>query len=359
MRTFRQLTQSDRVKISRLRLKRNISASEIAKRLGVHRSTITRELKRNTEVFDTTFWKKMAQDLEMQGQWDSIENRPNKQLHWTAESAQRMRNARVFYANQARRRKKPKTVEWIKSKLRLGWSPAQIAGRSKIDGPEPVSHECIYQLIYQQKKRGKDLHRHLKRYRKRKQRFNIREYKSKIPNRVGIEHRPAIVDKRLRIGDLEGDLIVGYKALSYLLTVVDRVSRKVFLRKLERKTKSEVVEGLEHAVKFFGVCHTLTIDNGTEFCAHTDFTKRTGASVYFTRPYTSQEKGTVENTNGLIRYYLPKRTDLQCLPSKDIHHIQTLLNSRPREVLNFLTPNEAHRKYLSLSMISTRVAFDH
>jgi IS30 family transposase len=330
-----------------MRLKKGISASEIALRLGVHRSTITRELKRNGEVSDISFWKQMALDIGSQGLWDHVKNKADKEHSWTAENAQRVRNARVFYANQVRRRKKVRTVEWIKSKLVLGWSPGQIAGRSKIDGPETVSHECIYQLIYQQKKRGKDLHRYLKRYRKRKQRFNPRQYHSRIPNRVGIEDRPKIVDKRTRIGDLEGDLIVGYKSYSYLLTVVDRVSRKVFLKKLQRKTKMDVLKGLKHAVKFFGVSHTLTLDNGTEFCAHTELTEATGISVYFTHPFTSQEKGTIENTNGLVRYYLPKSTDLQMLPDQDIRQIQQLLNTRPREILDFLTPNEAHRKHLS------------
>ncbi len=322
MKRYKQITYRDRLRISELKRNQSFSLAKIARIIGVNRSTISREFKRNS-----------YQDWQ-------------ERTIWTAQTAQKKRYVRQFYANKIRRGKKPKTVSWVREKILAGWSPKQIAGRSKIDGPESVSHEYVYNLLYRERKDGGTLHRSLKRYRKRKQRFNPRVYTEVIPERRDIKDRPDIVNKRTRIGDLEGDLVIGYKSNAYLLTLVDRTSRKCAIHKLQTKKKAEVLKALVEAVRSFKIAHTLTLDNGREFTAHRELTKATGVTVYFATPYTSQERGSVENLNGLIRYYLPKKTEFKGLTPSQINHIANRLNSRPRSVLGYLTPNEVHLKHL-------------
>ena len=313
-RKYLQLTYEDRRLLSFWK-SRGLGVSDIARRLNVHKSTISRELKRNA--------------------WMST---------WNATDAQRIKEYRTYQANQRRRRKTPKTKAWVIEKLAQGWSPAQIAGRSKIEGPSSVSHEFVYSLIIQDRKRGGQLHRGLKRFRKRKQRLGSRVYPSGplIPNRTGIEKRPRIVEKRERLGDLEGDLIQGYCHSGYILSVIDRKSRYVILRKLPSKHKRLVRVQLERAIRKMGHANTLTLDNGTEFCDHQEVTRRTKVPVYFATPYRSTERATNENTNGLVRYYLPKKTCFKSLTQARLKEIQDLLNHRPRDCLGFLTPHEVH-----------------
>jgi IS30 family transposase len=161
---------------------------------------------------------------------------------------------------------------------------------------------------------------------------------------VSIEKRPAAADLRDRIGDLEGDLIVGYRSSGHVLTVVDRKSRFVVLRKLKCKKKVQVRKQLQAALKQLGEVRTLTVDNGTEFTDHSELTRLTNIPVYFCHPYCSTERGTVENTNGLIRQYLPKGTSFENLSQAELNRIQNQLNNRPRECLGFLTPHEIHFK---------------
>jgi IS30 family transposase len=148
------------------------------------------------------------------------------------------------------------------------------------------------------------------------------------------------------LGDIEADLILGFKARGYILTLVDRVSRRTILKKLKTKTKTEVYFAICYALEDFKILRTLTVDNGKEFALHQQIAKQKKVKVYFTHPYTSQEKGTVENTNGLIRYYFPKGTDLSKVSSKKIKSIENRLNNQPRKILNYLTPNEYHHKKL-------------
>ncbi|MEQ1877679.1 MAG: IS30 family transposase [Bdellovibrionia bacterium] len=313
-RKYKQLTQRDRVLISRLKAI-GYSQSEIAKRLRTNRSTICRELKRNTHG-----------------------------SHWRAEDAEKIRKGRAARANGVRRGKRRETLSWVIEKLKLNWSPEQIAGRSGIEGPEKLCTETVYSFLRKDRKEGGGLHRLLKRFRKRKSRFCNRDYSAKptIPNRIGIEKRPSLVNERSRLGDLEGDLVVGYKQSGYVITVVDRTSLAVALEKIERKTKSQVLKGLKSAIARLGHAHTLTLDNGREFAAHQTLTHDCGVSVFFARPYASHERGTVENTNGLLRYYLPKKTSFGPLNSEKLNLIEQELNTRPRKVLAYLTPQEVH-----------------
>ncbi len=318
---FKQLTRNDRIKISRLKAC-GFSLNEIAKSIGKNKSTISREIKRNSEHFPEDNFS-----------------------HWTVEAAERIRKLRVLKANQKRRGKKLATKIWVIEKLKSGWSPEQIAGRSMREAPEKLSHECIYQMIIDDKRGGGRLYRLLKRFQKKKSRTPRRVYKEICRNRVGIEKRPKVVDQLKRVGDLEADLIQGYK-YGFILTVIDRKTQLVVLRKLSSKQAAIVASELRKSFLKFKQVHTLTVDNGREFFGHNQLTEKTSVKVYFADPYCSTQRARVENMNGLVRYYLPRKTSFEKITQRHLDLISQKLNSRPRKSLNFLTPSEAHRSYL-------------
>jgi IS30 family transposase len=356
---YLQLTYEDRRLISHWKA-RGLGVNQIALRVGVHKSTVSRELKRNGKVSTVEsqlFWREVSlaeyPREQVEHYLEQLRPRLNENSAWTALEAQRVREMRLLASQSLRRRKSIMTRAWVTRKLKAHWSPKQIAGRSKLEAPEPVSHEFVYQLIYRDRKKGGTLFRLLKRFRKRKQRFNSREYPagSRIPGRVSIEKRPAAAERRTRLGDLEGDLIQGYCHSGYVLSVIDRKSRYVVLRKLKSKHKRLVLVQLERALRKLKHAQTLTLDNGTEFTDHAKLTQRTGVPVYFAHPYCSTDKGSIENANGLVRYYLPKKTCFKSLTQSKLNEIEGLLNHRPRECLAYLTPHEVHSN--SASKISS------
>jgi IS30 family transposase len=320
--------------------------SEIARRIGKNKSTVSRELKRNSSVVtmeDRLYWRKvqnMMSDEELDAYVKSLSPKKLQDTqHWSVLSAQARYQHRQWVANQKRRRKRPETRKWVIEKIKQDWSPDQIAGRSKFEAPEPVSHEYVYQVVYRDKKQGGSLFRLLKRFGRRKQRFARREYPG-IPGRIGIEQRPNIVQERKRLGDLEADLIVGHRSSGYILSVVDRKSKFTVLRKLKTKRKTGVRRQLDYAIKKLGQVHTLTLDNGREFADHAQLP----VAVYFAHPYCSTERGTIENTNALVRHYLRKKTSFKHVSQRKLNKIQARLNNRPRKCLRYLTPKEVHFK---------------
>lgn len=370
MRTFNQLTFRDRKMISAFR-DQGLSLAEIARRIGKHRSTISRELWRNacsiSSVDDRVFWTGVAnlwgrEDCDAYAKYLSKFEQPKDLANWSYTIANRVRKRRVQLANGVRAKKSKKTIQWVIHCLKQGWSPQQIAGRSKIDGPEAVSHEFVYLLVKRDKGQGGSLYRCLRRHRKRKQRFGARDYDQPwlkgILNRVSIEKRPKVVNKRKRLGDLEADLIQGHKTSGYVLSVVDRRSRFTVLRRIRTKDKTSVRLQLEEALKQYAVTHTLTVDNGREFSDHEVLSHHAGINVYFAHPYCSTERGSIENLNGLVRQYLPKRKRFLWLSQKRLDRIQCLLNTRPRACLNFLTPLELQIKESTPANKTPRVAFD-
>lgn len=362
-RCYNQLTAHDRRVIQKL-LTEKVTASEIARRIGRHKSTVSRELRRNAVVYvpnDRFVPRRVPPTCPVERDeylrtWPF--DVPEVQRVWSYSIAQPNAEARARRAAQQRRRKLPETRKWVIEKLHFGWSPEQIAGRSKIDGPQSVSHEYVYSLVHREKRNGKKLHHLLKRFGRRKQRFGAREYtRAPAPTRISIDERPAVVAKRSRLGDCEGDLIVGYRQSGYVLTVIDRKSRAVILRRLKSKRMEEVREELEIAFEQLGEVHTATFDNGTEFNAHEELSKNTNIRVFFTHPYCSTERGSVENANGLVRYYLPKRSSFARLTQERLDRIGNALNNRPRKCLGYLTPREVHLKERPLRT-KPRVAID-
>lgn len=358
MRTFKQITRRDRLMISKLRTC-GFSISEIARRIGKNKSTISRELKRNANVssIDDQLFYLAAE----KGLFPDELKKISRQIGlgtlrvkrtWSAVTAEEMASHRRLLSNQMRVQKTKATKNWAIEKLREGWTPEQIAGRSSKDGPEKVSHEYVYQIIKKDRHAGGKLFRLLPRFRKHKQRFNARIYGHKIKGKVHISLRPKVVEQRQRLGDLEADLIQGYKQSGYILTVVDRKSRLVILRKLKTKSSLSVARELTFAARKFRVAKTITTDNGHEFAHHRRIAQQAKIDFYFATAHSSFERGTVENTNGLIRRIYPKQTCFKDIKQLDLNRIQENLNTRPRKVLNFLTPQEVH--FNSQSRTSTR-----
>lgn len=324
MREYRQLTDEDRIEIYAMK-QAGKQQNNIAATLGVHPSTVSRELVRNT----------------------GLRGYRPKQAHQKA-------LYRRFTARKAVKMT-PETIDHIESKLAEEHSPEQISERMKIDpgwhGPT-VSHERIYQHIWQDKAHGGLLYQHLRIVgtKQRRKRRNSRDRRGTIKNRVGIEERPNIVERKIRIGDWEGDTVVGKDHKGALVTLVDRKSKLTLIGKVNRYT-ADVVE--ETIISLMDLLprrnYTLTVDNGKEFANHESVADALRIRVYFADPYSAWQRGLNENTNGLIRQYVPKGSEIRTLTDEQILHIMDRLNNRPRKSLGYLTPNEVFYKRKKLT----------
>jgi transposase, IS30 family len=230
----------------------------------------------------------------------------------------------------------------IEAKLRaMRWSPEQISGWLRDQGIK-LSHERIYQMIWQDKRDGGNLWRCLRR---RGKRYNKRAGKNAgrglIPNRIDISDRPAIVARKARLGDWEGDTVVSAGHKGGLLTLVERKSQLTKISKLQRSTaratQRATVRRLKPIDKFV---HTITFDNGKEFAAHQDIAHALNARIFFATPYHAWERGLNENINGLIRDFFPKGTDFSTISNAEVAKVERLLNARPRKSLGFRSPQE-------------------
>lgn len=315
MRDYRQLTEEDRIEIYAMK-QAGKQQKQIAIRLGVNPSTISRELARNTGL--RGYRPKQAQQRMMH-------------RRWTARKAVKMT---------------PEVIAYIESKLREQHSPEQITERMKRDrhwqGPV-VSHERIYQHVWQDKAQNGVLYKDLRigGTKQRRKRRNSRDRRGTIKNRVGIENRPAIVEKTIRIGDGEGDTIIGKNHQGALVTLVDRKSKLTLIGKVTRYTADAVEQTIIHLMKGLSRRNfTLTVDNGKEFANHKSVAEILQIKVFFADPYSAWQRGLNENTNGLIRQYVPKGYDVRILTEEQVQHVMDRLNNRPRKALGFLTPNE-------------------
>lgn len=239
-------------------------------------------------------------------------------------------------------------LQFVMTALDSRWSPEQISGRIKLEGLFPcISHQAIYNFIYAHPELGLKncLRRKGKKYRKQK----YSNYNT-VANRRRIDERPAIVDKVVRIGDLEGDTIVGKRQTDRLLTHNDRLSGVVAISRMIGFTAEQISSQTLIDIKrvFANKIHSTTYDNGSEFTMWYRTEKELATKVYFAFPYHSWERGRNENTNGLIRDFLPKGTDFKTISDNDILMIESLLNNRPRKRLGWLTPYEYHSAHVAL-----------
>jgi IS30 family transposase len=310
MAKYKQLTLEQRYQIQCLR-QQKINQRQIASRIGVCPSTVSRELSRNRS--------------------GSMEY-----------------NAQVAYARKkecckrARYKMNGVLKDTVVLRLRDRYSPEQISGILALEsGSSLISHETIYQYIYNSKNTDHESLsqylriRHKKRYKKRGE----AQKRGSIPNRVGIEKRPAIVDDNTEIGHWEGDTVIGANHDGVLLTLVERVTKFTIIEKLPSKSAHPLAKSLINRMKKYSLpVKTITFDNGKEFTEHEKIAKALKTDVYFANPYHSWERGLNENTNGLIRQYIPKSCPISIVKKSDVNWIQDQLNNRPRKTLGFLSP---------------------
>jgi IS30 family transposase len=307
---YQQLTQDLRYQISAL-LKAGFSQSHIAAQLGVHKSTISRELKRNRGL--RGYRPKQAQTL-------ALARRKNKQ------NATRISR---------------QTWQRVKDYLLQNWSPEQISGTLKAQRQQVPSPERIYQYIYDDKQLGGQLFTHLRCQKKRRKRYGKYDRRGQLPNRKSIDQRPGVVAEKSRIGDWEADTIIGKNHQQAIVSLVERRSKLTCLAKVERNTEEAVKQAIIKALLPFAErVHTITSDNGREFAGHEAIAQALGAEFYFAHPYHSWERGLNENTNGLVRQSFAKGSDFTLISEEQVQAVAARLNERPRKTLGFQTPNQ-------------------
>lgn len=309
MKVYTQLTQEQRYQIKAL-LEAELNQTEIANILGVHKSTISRELKRNRGL--RGYRPQQAQKLTLQRRDTKTQVRIGSEI-WTR----------------------------VEKLLREDWSPEQISEWLNNERGQLISHEWIYLYIYDDKAQGGDLHTHLRCQKKRKKRYGGSDRRGQIKGRISIDERPDVVDERSRIGDWEVDTVIGKPGGPVLVTLAERKSRLSLIGLAVNKTARAVKESMLRLLEPIAEqVLTLTYDNGKEFAYHESISEALDASGFFAHPYHSWERGLNENTNGLIRQYLPKGTDFQSLIDEDVKAIMDKLNNRPKKCLGFKTPNQ-------------------
>jgi len=286
-------------------LKIGFTQTRIAQQVGVHRSTISRELRCNTGKRGYRF-----------------------------KQAQRMAQQR---RNKAKKRITPYDWELIDKHLEMDFSPEQTSHWVLDNHGILVSPEWIYRHIWEDKQQGGKLYEHLRRKKKYRKRSQKGDNRGKIHNQKSIEERPEIVEARVRVGDWEADTIIGKNKKGAIVTLVDRTSRFVRMGLVDQRTKEAVKEKIIALLQGYPV-HTITCDNGKEFTDHEEIGQALGADIYFAHTYASWERGTNENTNGLIRQYIPKNVDFRKLTKADIYFVENRLNLRPRKCLDFSQP---------------------
>jgi len=321
----KHLTLGQRYKIEGF-IEIKMKPSKIARELGVDPSTISREIERNSAG----------------GKYDAAEAH-RRYLH-------RKRNRGAY-------KLKAEVVEEIEKRIKEEWSPEQITGRAKLRERVMVSIETIYQHVYQDAKNGGELYTYLRRgHKKRRKRSPKASYKGIIPNRKDIEQRPKVVERKSRFGDWEGDTVIGAEHRGVLVTLVERKSKYTAIKKIDNKTAELTQKALvdlqqDSPLPFY----TITLDNGREFSYHEQVTEATGVEIYFAKPYRSWERGLNENTNGLIRQYIPKKDPFDHLDDSYIRMVEDRLNNRPRKDLGYLTPTEYINKYFMQKFVAIEI----
>lgn len=322
---YHRLTSDERYLIRVLK-GRGSSIREIGRTLSRTPSTISRELKRNSSKFGN-YSEWMAQ-LKLEKRRIGIG--PSK----------------IIFAELKR------TIDFLLKTNQ--WSPQQIAGRLKTQGQQ-ISHETIYQYIYRDTHQGGVLFKNLRRKRRlRRSHKSSRRMKNTgiRVNQRWIDERPLIVEKRTRLGDFERDTVLGKKGSPILLTIVDRATRFTCVSLIAKLNARLAHRATLKLLSEFKV-RTITNDNGPEFALHKETAKALGIKIYFNHPYSSWERGTNENTNGLIRQYYPKGTDFRKVTKKQIKELQDRLNSRPRKCLGYMTPQEVYEQRSQSVALST------
>jgi transposase, IS30 family len=319
--------ERERYVISHMKMA-GFSLRAIGRRLGRHHTSIMREINRNRPTYadDAVYWYYATQKI----------------------ADERLHKARSYH-----RQNHQHLVDYVEDKLRLDWPPEAIAARIRIDYPNDermrISHETIYRWIYLDASQGGNLHTHLRRrHPRRRSQKRYGSGRRFIPGRISIDQRPAIVETRERFGDWEGDTLEGAKGKGALATHVERRSRYLIAAKLvDKKAATMNAQSITSFLKLpTSRRKTLTVDNGKEFSQFKELEQETGLKVYFADPYAAWQRGTNENTNGLLRFYFPKGTNFHAVPEEELEQIIGKVNHRPRKCLNYQTPHDVFFKKL-------------
>ena len=314
---YKHLSREERYQIYSLRLAKQ-TISELARLLGRHRSTISRESGRGRGLRGY---------------------RAEQACSKASERAKKSRNARRVDA---------KVWADVSFYLGLQWSPEQIA--SKLE----VSHESVYLHVYANKAAGGQLHKNLRSQKpRRKRHLSGRDRRGQIPNRRPISERPEHIEQRRQVGHWEGDTVIGAAHKQAIVTLVERKSGFAVLAKVSNKTTDLVRRAIE--IKLKPLCSrvkTLTVDNGKEFADHQAVDQALGIQTFFADPYCSWQRGSNENFNGLLRQYIPKKRRMETVSEEELTMIENRLNHRPRKRLGFKTPHEVF--YASLNRVAPR-----
>lgn len=320
---YRHINAAERQVIQRAR-EAGESFRSIARTLGRCHTSISREYRRNST--------------------------PNA---YQADEAQRQSDVRAHKPRHRRRYEHRALKETVFEWLKRDWSPAIISGRLPVEFPEAsemrISAESIYQWVYRDALNGGSFHLHL--WQRRPRRITHRSRMpahSRIPNRVDITERPELVESRSRIGDWEGDTVVGRKNRGGLATHVERITRFLVAGRVANK-RADTFSAVTN--ELFGwvpncLCHTMTLDNGTENAAHASITNANGMDIYFAHPHSPWQRGANEQVNGLIRRYFPKGTDFRKVSDVRIEQVVLQINQRPRKCLNYQSPYEVFAEAL-------------
>jgi transposase, IS30 family len=309
MNQFKQLTREERYIIKSL-LKEGFSVRSIGDNLGRHFSTIYREIERNRGL--KGYRPNQAHNLAIARNSES-----HRYCKFTTE-----------------------TQALVEQFICIEYSPEQVSNYLHQEYCIAISTERIYQHIWEDKKAGGELYRHLRQSsRQRRKRSRTYDSRGQIPNRISIDERPAIVEERVRVGDWEIDTIIGKNHQGVCVTVVDRVSKFTLIKNLESKHAELVADAvIDLLMPYKDKVHTITGDNGKEFAQHERIATQLDTDFYFAHPYSSWERGTNENTNGLIRQYFNKGMDFSFIDERDTAFVMNRLNNRPRKGLNYISP---------------------
>lgn len=320
---YQHLNKHEREAIAKMHYA-GMTMSEIGELLERNKGTISREISRNSVG-------------------------RGKKRHYVGCDADELSIQRRQEAKKGHKRKIENRVlmSYIKKKLAMEWSPEQISGRLRKDHPgdlsRQISHVSIYGWLRSDKDSGGEYFKHLRQSNgRRRKKYGSTQQTFAVEGKTSIEERPKIVDKRSRPGDWEGDLVQGKNCKSYLVTLVERSSGYLLFQRVSTKQSHIVRRAIINQLSAIPkrLRKTLTFDNGTEFSDFKQIESSLGMSTYFAHPYASWERGTNENTNGLIRQYLPKGMDLRRKTTKELTEINQRLNNRPRKRLNYQTPQE-------------------
>ena len=324
---YTQLSCEERDKIAVLHA-RGLPLVEIARIIGRNKSTISREIQRNSAPVYNVYLPHKA-DTRAKERKSNAGIRPR---------------LKVLMIKQ-----------YVTKKLKIGWSPEQIAGRLSKDHPGlSISHEAIYQYIYDKDTRKTtDLSKYLPRAHKKRKLFGQGHHHKSlhIPRRVSINERPKHIEKRNQAGHWETDTMVSRQSKKSLAVSLERSSRLLHINKLTSKQSHKLVNALTRQLSCYPqqLRRTITYDNGSENVEHERINEALGTRSYFCNPFHSWEKGSVENSIGLVRRFLPKKTDFGIISRYRLRKIENLLNNRPRKCLAFQTPREVMSSSVALT----------